>query len=120
MLLLARRIPRTTEAKPAEADNYMMIFELVTLLVFLFTLSDVGVRFVLNTAAIILFAVVIIVGLLTPLALHWWPTLAGGARMPSMLAAVLVLLGGFALRWAVLAIPQGTAFETRCSQFSLW
>jgi formate-dependent nitrite reductase membrane component NrfD len=41
------------------------------------------------------------------LALHWRPTLAGGLRTASVLSAVLVLVGGFVLRWAVLAGPQG-------------
>ena len=107
LLLLARRLPRTTEAKLAEADNYLMIFELITLLVFLFALGAVGIRFVLGTPTAILFAIVIVLGLLVPLALHWRPMLAGSARTSSIVAAVLVLIGGFVLRWAVLATPQG-------------
>ena len=62
LLLLARRLPRTTEAKLAEADNYLMIFELITLLVFLFALGAVGIRFVLGTPTAILFAIVIVLG----------------------------------------------------------
>jgi protein NrfD len=107
LLLLARRLPRTTEAKLAEADNYLMIFELITLLVFLFALGAVGIRFVLGTPTTILFAIVIVLGLLVPLALHWRPTLVGNARTSATVAAVLVLIGGFVLRWAVLATPQG-------------
>jgi len=107
LMLAVRRLARSTEAKLAEADNYLMLFELVTLLVFLFTLGAVGTRFVLGTPTAILFAIVIVLGLLVPLALHWRPTMAGGVRTTSALAAVLVLIGGFVLRWAVLATPQG-------------
>jgi protein NrfD len=107
LLLLARRVPRTTIEKLTEADNYLMLFELVTLIVFLVTLGAVGARFILATPTVILFAVVLIVGLLAPLALHWRPTLAGGSRAAAVLSAVLVLVGGFVLRWAVLAGVEG-------------
>jgi protein NrfD len=108
LLLVARQAPRTTTEKLSEADGYLMLFELLTLLVFLATLGAVGVRFIFGTPTLILFAIVIFVGLLAPLALHWRPTLAGGRRnTASMVSAVLVLIGGFVLRWAVLAAPQG-------------
>jgi len=107
LVLLARRVPRTTFEKLSEADNYLMLFELITLVVFLATLGAIGARFIFGTPTLILFAIVIIVGLLLPLALHWRPTLAGGIRTASVLSAVLVLIGGFVLRWAVLAGPQG-------------
>ncbi|MCA1644042.1 MAG: polysulfide reductase NrfD [Chloroflexi bacterium] len=107
LLMLLARVPQTTFEKLSEADTYLMLFELITLVVFLVTLGAVGSRFILATPTIVLFAIVIIVGLLLPLALHWRPRLAGGLRTASMLASVLVLIGGFVLRWAVLAAPQG-------------
>jgi formate-dependent nitrite reductase membrane component NrfD len=107
LLLLARRLPLSTMEKLSEADNYMMVFELVSLVVFLATLGAVGARFILGSATSILFVVVIVVGLLVPLIIHWRPRLAGGARAASAWSAVLVLIGGFVLRWAVLAGPQG-------------
>lgn len=107
LLLLARRVPRTTVEKLAEADNYLMLLELVTLLAFLVTLGAVGARFIYGSSVITLFAVVIVIGLLAPLVLHWRPTLAGRTQTTTVLASVLVLVGGFVLRWAVLAAPQG-------------
>jgi protein NrfD len=107
LMLVARRESRSTFEKLSEADNYLMLFELITLLVFLATLGAVGARFIFGTPTLILFAIVIILGLLVPLALHWRPTLAGGWRAATTLSAVLVLIGGFVLRWAVLAAPQG-------------
>lgn len=108
LMLIARRVPHATLEKLSEADNYLMIFELITLLLFLLTLaSALRSRFVLGTPTAILFAVVIVLGLLVPLALHLWPRIAGSVRAATALASVLVLVGGFVLRWAVLAAPQG-------------
>jgi protein NrfD len=107
MLLLARRLSPTTVEKLSEADNYMMLFELITLVVFLVSLGAIGSRFIFGTPVVFLFVVVIVVGVLAPLAIHWRPQLAGGVRSASVLASVLVLIGGFVLRWAVLAAPQG-------------
>jgi formate-dependent nitrite reductase membrane component NrfD len=107
VLLLLARVPPTTFEKLSEADNYLMLFELITLVVFLVTLGAIGTRFIFATPTLILFAIVIIVGLLLPLAIHWRPRLVGGMRTASVLASVLVLIGGFVLRWAVLAAPQG-------------
>jgi formate-dependent nitrite reductase membrane component NrfD len=107
LLLFARRTSPATVEKLSEADNYMMLFELITLVVFLVTLGAVGSRFIFGTATLVLFAIVVIVGLLVPLVIHWRPGLAGGLRNASVLSAVLVLVGGFVLRWAVLAGPQG-------------
>ncbi len=107
LLLVGRRAPVTTVEKLSEADNYMMLFELISLVVFLVSLGAVGARFIYGAPTIILFAVVIVIGLLVPLAIHWRPRLAGGARAASVLASVLVLVGGFVLRWAILAAPQG-------------
>jgi formate-dependent nitrite reductase membrane component NrfD len=107
LLLFARRTSPATVEKLSEADNYMMLFELITLVVFLATLGALGTRFIFGTATLALFAVVIVLGLLVPLLIHWRPGLAGGMRSASVLSAVLVLIGGFVLRWAVLAGPQG-------------
>ncbi|MBV9172879.1 MAG: polysulfide reductase NrfD [Chloroflexi bacterium] len=107
LLLVARRVPHATLEKLSEADNYLMIFELITLILFLLTLAGaIRSRFVLGTPTAILFAFVIVVGLLVPLALHFRPRMGGGARATAI-ASVLVLIGGFVLRWAVLAAPQG-------------
>ncbi|MDQ6672451.1 MAG: polysulfide reductase NrfD [Chloroflexota bacterium] len=107
LLLVAQRVPRTTQEKLSEADNYLMLFELITLIVFLVTLGAVGARFIFATSTAMLFAVVIVIGLLTPLGLHWRPRLVGGFHAASAVSAALVLIGGFVLRWAVLAGAEG-------------
>jgi len=107
LLLVARRGPHTTVEKLSEADNYMMLFELLVLIVFLASLGAVGAQFIFGTATVFLFIFVVVLGLVVPLILHWRPGLAGNERVASVAAAVLVLVGGFVLRWAVLAGPQG-------------
>ena len=107
LMVVGRRVPVSTVEKLSEADNYMMIFELISLVVFVATLGAVGLRFIFGAPALILFLVVVVLGLLVPLAIHWRPSLAGGARGATIWSSVLVLIGGFVLRWAVLAGPQG-------------
>jgi formate-dependent nitrite reductase membrane component NrfD len=107
LVLMARSAPVTTVEKLSEADNYMMLFELISLIVFLATLGAVGARFIFGSPTLILFVVVIVLGLLLPLALHWRPRLLGSVRGATVASALLVLIGGFVLRWAVLAGPQG-------------
>jgi formate-dependent nitrite reductase membrane component NrfD len=107
LMLLARRAAPTTFEKLSEADSYMMLFELISLIIFLITLGAVGARFIFGTSTLWLFVVVVVLGLLVPLAIHWRPRLAGGARAATVWSSVLVLIGGFFLRWAVLAGPQG-------------
>lgn len=107
LLLLARRVSTSTIEKLSEAETYMMLFELITLVVFLVTLGALGARFIFGTSTVALFVIVVIVGLLAPLAIHWQPRLFGGVRVAAVLGSVLALIGGFVLRWAVLAAPQG-------------
>ena len=107
LMLLRSRVPRTTIEKLTEADNYLMIFELVTLLVFLVTLGAVGARFVYGTPG----DRAVRRGDRGRTAGAAGAALAAAAgrrrAATSALAAVLVLIGGFVLRWAVLAVPQG-------------
>ncbi len=108
ILVAGVRLPEATRQKLEEADNYLRGLEVLALLVFLVTLGAVGVRFILGQPLVVLlFGVAIVLGLLLPFALRARPRLAGGRRAATSLAAALALVGGFALRWAVLAGPQG-------------
>ncbi len=109
LVLLTRRQAHATADKLEEADTYFMAFELVTLVIFLATLGAVGTRFVFARPAVLtLFLVVLVVGLLVPLALHVLPALRRHAvGRSAILASTCVLVGGFVLRWALLAGPEG-------------
>jgi protein NrfD len=109
LLLLARRYPHATAEKIETADGYLMVLELIVLVVFLLGLGVVGSRFIWsNPPVALLFAVVLVLGLLVPLGLRFLPSRSGRSTLNrTAVAAVCVLVGGFALRWAVLAAPQG-------------
>src|SRR5215471_14309572 len=106
LLLVARRHPRTTIEKLEEADNYVMVLESIALVLFLVGLGVIGSRFILgNPPVLVLFLVVAVVGLGVPFVLRLVPRRPGAFVG---LASACVLVGGFVLRWAVLAAPQGT------------
>ena len=107
LMVVGRRVPSSTVEKLSEADNYMMVFELISLIIFVVTLGAVGMRFLAVAPVVFLFVFVVVLGLVVPLLIHWRPSLAGGARAAAVWSSVLVLIGGFVLRWAVLAGPQG-------------
>jgi len=98
LLSLVARLGRheaSAEAKLTRADGYFTILELALLVVFFLSLGALGSRF-LEPRWMALWAVVLI-GLLVPLALHF----STRRRAPAMLAAVLTLVGGLALRIVV-------------------
>ena len=89
------RHERSAEAKLTRADRYFTVLELALLVVFFVSLGAVGSRF-LAPRWMALWAIVLI-GTLVPLALHF----SSERRTPAMLAAVLTLVGGLALRMVV-------------------
>jgi formate-dependent nitrite reductase membrane component NrfD len=92
---LGRHEP-SAEAKLTRADRYFTILELILLVVFFLSLGAVAAKF-MAVRWMVLWAVVLI-GTLVPLALHF----ATERRVPAMLAAVLTLAGGLALRIVVI------------------
>ena len=97
-LSLASRLgrhERSAEAKLTRADRYFSVLELALLVVFFVSLGALGARF-LAPRWMALWAVVLI-GVLVPLALQF----SSERRTPVMLAALLTLAGGFALRMVV-------------------
>jgi formate-dependent nitrite reductase membrane component NrfD len=97
-LSLATRLGRheqSAEAKLTRVDRYFTVLELALLVVFFLSLGAIGSRF-LEPRWMALW-VVVLVGTLVPLALHF----STERRAPAMLAAVLTLMGGLALRIVV-------------------
>jgi formate-dependent nitrite reductase membrane component NrfD len=92
---LGRHEP-SAEAKLTRADRYFTILELILLVVFFLSLGAVAAKF-MALRWMALWAVVLI-GTLVPLVLHW----ATERRAPAMVAAVLTLAGGLALRIVVI------------------
>ena len=102
LILVVRlgRHERSAEAKLSRADRYFTILELVLLVVFFLSLGAVASRF-LSPRWMALWAVVL-VGIVVPFALQ----LSTARRVPVMLAAVLTLVGGLALRMVVIFSAQ--------------
>jgi formate-dependent nitrite reductase membrane component NrfD len=97
-LSLVTRLGRhelSAEAKLTRVDRYFTILELVLLVLFFVSLGALGARF-LEPRWMALW-VVVLIGTLVPLALHF----STERRAPAMLAAVLTLVGGLALRIVV-------------------
>lgn len=84
-------------------DNWVMWLELAVLVVFLISLGAVAEVW-FSIWGILLIVGVALIGILIPLALHWWPRTLGRATIET--AAVLALLGGFVLRAVIVFASQ--------------
>lgn len=102
LALLARlgAVPDRVEHKLWRADRVFIVLELVLLAVFLVSLGTVGSRF-LEPRWLALWALVL-AGTVVPLALR----LGARGRGPAVLACLLVLVGGLALRVVVIFSAQ--------------
>jgi len=89
------RHEQTAEAKLTRADRYFIVLELALLVVFFLSLGAAGSRFLAPRWMALW--VVVLIGTLVPLALHF----STERRTPAMVAAVLTLVGGLALRIVV-------------------
>ena len=85
--------------KVKKADRFSMIFELVVLAVFLVLLGAAAKPMISGHFAPLFWGGLVVVGLLVPLALD---VLGHRAKALGAVAAVLVLAGGFVLRYVVL------------------
>jgi len=102
LLSRGRRESAVSDGKLMEADRYFIILELVLIVLFLVTLGGL-VSKVLGGGWIILWLVVLI-GTLVPLAIHWRPALM--RHLPPVVAPILVLVGVLALRAVIIFSAQ--------------
>ena len=102
LLSRGRREAAATDVKLMEADRYFIILELLLIGLFLVTLGGL-VSKVLGGGWIILWLVVLI-GTLVPLAIHWRPALM--RHLPPVVAPILVLVGVLALRAVIIFSAQ--------------
>jgi formate-dependent nitrite reductase membrane component NrfD len=90
-------------AKLERADRFAIAFELVVLALFLVTLGSASRPLTGGPFALLFWGGLVVVGLLIPLALEF---VAHGAKLIGALAAVLVLIGGFVLRYVMVMSIQ--------------
>ena len=89
--------------KLQRADRLAIVFELIVLSLFVLMLSSARQALTIGSAAPLFWGGLVVVGLLIPLALD---ILGHGARLVGALAAVLVLIGGFILRYVMVISVQ--------------
>jgi formate-dependent nitrite reductase membrane component NrfD len=97
-LTLVTRLGRheaSAEAKLTRADRFFSILEVALLIAFFLSIGAVASQF-LQPRWLALW-VIVLIGILVPLVLQF-----SARRAPAMLAAVLTLIGGFALRMVVI------------------
>jgi polysulfide reductase chain C len=96
--------------KLERADNWAMLLELILIGVFIFMLGQsVRAPLVSGHYGKLLWIGVVLVGIILPLLLHAIHIL--GMRASGAVAALLVLVGGFFLRYVVVLAPQGLYFS---------
>jgi len=83
--------------KVKRADRFAIIFEIVVLVLFLALLGSTAAPLTSGNLAPLFWGGLVVVGLVIPLAID----LLGGLRVPAVIPAVLVLVGGFILRYVV-------------------
>jgi formate-dependent nitrite reductase membrane component NrfD len=105
LLLGWARRPRTPGLAALERfDVWALVLELAVLVAFLASLGAVF-RVWLSGWGLLLLLGVVVVGMLLPLWLQWRPRTLGALTTPA--AAVLVLVGGFILRVAIVLASEG-------------
>jgi formate-dependent nitrite reductase membrane component NrfD len=106
LLFLRRRYSVGSREKLEEADRYAMGLELILIIAFVASLGALAAAYISSPAgAIWLWGGVVLVGLLVPLALHFFPRIFGSAT--HVVAPLLTLIGGLILRYVVVMVPQG-------------
>jgi formate-dependent nitrite reductase membrane component NrfD len=83
--------------KVKRADRFAIMFEIVVLALFLVLLGSAAAPLISGQFAPLFWGGLVVVGLLIPLALD----LLGGLRIPAVIPAILVLAGGFILRYVI-------------------
>jgi formate-dependent nitrite reductase membrane component NrfD len=113
LLLAAFRggVPHDTIANLERTDRWAMILELALLLAFMASLGGLALAFVTSIYGILLLVGTVFVGVLIPLLMLWRPSLPGSSRM--YIAAALVLIGGFILRYTIVMAGQHVAVAGR-------
>jgi formate-dependent nitrite reductase membrane component NrfD len=102
LLLLGRNVSPASRHRLERADLWALGLELFLFLIFLASLGGLLPLVLQTWQGWVLVAGTLVVGILKPLALHFFLNRLGSARVT--LAAVFALVGGFLLRWGIVTI----------------
>jgi protein NrfD len=104
ILSFRRGAPPDSVANLERTDRWAMLLELVLLVAFVISLGGLAPVFLFSGYGVLLLIGTLLGGVLIPLFLQWRPRLLGSNGI--LLAAVLVLVGGFILRYAIVMAGQ--------------
>jgi len=104
ILSFRRGAPPDSVANLERTDRWAMLLELVLLVAFVISLGGLAPVFLFSGYGVLLLNGTLLGGVLIPLFLQWRPRLLGSNGI--LLAAVLVLVGGFILRYAIVMAGQ--------------
>jgi formate-dependent nitrite reductase membrane component NrfD len=107
----ARRAPADSVANLEHTDRWAMLLELVLLIAFVVSLGSLAPVFVASIYGILLIAGTLAAGVIAPLAISWRTHPLGASS--TVIAAVLVLVGGLILRYAIVMAGQYVAVAGR-------
>lgn len=103
-LAFRREVPADSVANLERTDRWAMLLELVLLVAFVVSLGGLAPAFVGSVYGLLLIVGTLALGVIVPLVISW-RTHPLGARSTTI-AAVLVLIGGLVLRYAVVMAGQ--------------
>jgi protein NrfD len=106
-----RDVPHDSLANLERTDRWAMLLELILLILFVASLGGLALPFVSSIYGILLIAGTLVIGVLIPLFLTWRPRLPQASS--TLVATVLVLIGGFILRYAIVMAGQNVAVAGR-------
>jgi len=107
MLLImsfVRRAPPDSVASLERTDRWAMLLELVLLIAFVVSLGSLAPAFIGSVYGMLLIAGTLAAGVIVPLVISWRTHPLGASS--TLIAAVLVLIGGFILRYAIVMTGQ--------------
>jgi formate-dependent nitrite reductase membrane component NrfD len=107
ILSFQRIAPPDSVASLERTDRWAMLLELVLLIAFVVSLGSLAMAFLSSLYGILLVVGTLLAGVLIPLLLHWRPRALGSSR--TLVVAVLALIGGFILRYAIVMAGQHVA-----------
>jgi formate-dependent nitrite reductase membrane component NrfD len=110
-LAFRRNVPHDSIASLERTDRWAMVLEMALLLAFMASLGGLALAFIGSLYGILLLVGTLLAGVLVPLFILWLPATPGSGR--TVVAAALVLVGGFILRYAIVMAGQHMAVAGR-------
>jgi protein NrfD len=103
--------PRDSVVNLERTDRWAILLELVLLIAFAISLGGLALTFLSSSYGILLLVGTLLGGVIIPLFLLWRPRMPGSGS--TLIAAVLVLIGGFILRYAIVMAGQYVSIAGR-------